>query len=203
MKAWFFLMFSPFFLPVLLFAQQNQQDKPQYLFDGRMKISGFGAPIIEFSSVNGELSVSSGGGGAVLLNNKFFIGGYGMGLANDARYTADGSNLRTNLNFGHGGFWFGGLHRPHKLIHLGISAKMGWGSITLREPGMFFPPNLASDNVFVATPQIEAEVNIAKWFKINVGGGYRLVSGLSGDILQPSQLNSGVLTVGFLFGWFD
>lgn len=62
-----------------------QDDKPtQYLFgNGKTTVNGFGAPIVQFWSKGGDFAVSSGGGGAVLINQTFFIGGYGMGMATE------------------------------------------------------------------------------------------------------------------------
>jgi hypothetical protein len=37
--------------------------RPEYLLNGTVEISAFGGPIVEFSSLNGELAVSNGGGG--------------------------------------------------------------------------------------------------------------------------------------------
>ena len=57
---------------VAAFAQNDKKDETETLFGkGNLRISGFGAPIVEFSNVNGQFSVSNGGGGAALFNQVF------------------------------------------------------------------------------------------------------------------------------------
>ncbi|MCB0587968.1 MAG: hypothetical protein KDD06_21935, partial [Phaeodactylibacter sp.] len=48
------------------------------LFDDFTSFGAFGGPIVEISSINGEVGADVGGGGALVLDD-FFIGGYGMG----------------------------------------------------------------------------------------------------------------------------
>lgn len=208
------------------------QEEPEFrtLFDhlGPLKISGFGAPIIEFSSVQDEFAVFNGGGGAVLIN-QFFFGGYGMGLStNHYREISvyqestgsfyDYSNER--INFGHGGFWFGGMFQPSNAIHLAASTKLGWGGISLYEQNQNWELRRFEiiDNVFVVQPQIEAEMNITRWFKLNIGVGYRLVTGIDKTYkvydntytylgekpyFGKSDFNGFSGTVSFLFGGFN
>jgi len=210
--------------------QLSGQDM-QYLFqkkDGKLKVSGFGAPIVEFSSVMDNFAVCVGGGGAVIFNQSFYIGGYGEGLSTDHRVTLERYSpaLQENeifyncrVNFGHGGFWLGYIHQSFKAIHFGASAKLGWGEVSLYQSNTYdyYDQYFAGDNCFVFIPQAEAEINLAKWFKINVGVGYRLVSGLNRSYLylpdgasdpiekqyyDSKDFNSFTGTVSFLFGWF-
>jgi len=183
-----------------LFTQAQNDGGIQYLLSGDVKVSGFGGPIVEFSSIQGELAVSNGGGGAVLLNNRFFAGGYGLGVSNRIQTDAD----ETRLRFGHGGLWIGYIHQPQELIHFGGSVKLGWGNVELRRSSSSFLSNrlLADDNVLVLNPQGEVEVNITKWFKVNGAVGYRLVTGLNDEDISNSDVSSVNFSLGFLFGWF-
>jgi hypothetical protein len=173
----------------LVFSGQLISQEFKTIFDTQkpVRISGFGGPIVEFSGVDGSFATSVGGGGAMILNN-FFIGGYGMGLA-----TAHYKNIATfdpynsiftdysnqPINFGHGGFWIGGNIKPTEAIHLAFSAKIGWGSIGYMDEmnNYHYYKESIIDNVFVFTPQAEVEFNMARWFKVNLGVGYRMVAG--------------------------
>ncbi|MEA3480150.1 MAG: hypothetical protein U9R60_18345 [Bacteroidota bacterium] len=210
--------------------QLSGQDM-QYLFqknDGKLKVSGFGGIPVEFSSVMNNFAVSVGGGGAVIFNQAFYIGGYGMGLSTDHRMTLErySTTLEENIsynnrrvNFGHGGFWIGYLHQSYKTIHFNVSAKLGWGEVSLFETTTYrgYDEHFAGDNCFVFIPQIEAELNLLKWFKINFGLGYRIVSGLNRTYLylpegaidpiekqyyDNKDFNSVTGTVTLVFGWF-
>jgi hypothetical protein len=74
-----------------------------------------------------------------------------------------------------------------------------------------------NDNVFVFTPQAEVEFNMARWFKVNLGIGYRLVTGTSltydayttdlqyigkEKYFNNNEFSSFVGTVSLLFGGF-
>jgi hypothetical protein len=203
-----------------------QEEKPtHYIFgnNGKLSINGFGAPIVEFSSKGGNLAVFTGGGGAVLINQTFFMGAYGMGLA--TQHDVDGLKIKQSNGeivnypqmrtvFGHGGFWLGYIHHRKEALHWGVSTKIGWGSIGLVDADFDEESHtkVGLDQVFVLTPQLEMEMNIARWFKLNIGAGYRFVSGIdktytnsAGDVVsyyKSSDYNSPQLTVSFLFGGF-
>lgn len=211
-------------------ASAQEEREFRTLFDqlGPIKVSGFGAPILEFSAVQNEFAVFNGGGGAVLIN-QFFIGGYGMGLSTNhyrkinvyQETTGNYYNYSDDrINFGHGGFWLGGIFHPADAIHLAASTKLGWGGISLYEQNQSWELRRYEiiDNVFVIQPQVEMEMNITRWFKLNVGVGYRLVSGI--DKTYPvydnnfvrigeepyfgkSDFNGFSGTVSFLFGGFN
>lgn len=180
------------FLFAFLMAFTVAAQDTEYLLDGRISVSAFGGPIVEFSGMNDDVSISSGGGGALLLNKRFFIGGYGLKTRND-------SNLRDgNFSLNHGGFWIGGIANPHKMLHFGATAKLGWGTAKGASVGL-----INSDNIFVVSPEVIAEFNITRWCKINTGVGYRLVTGFGQDSgLQSKDFSTPTFTLNFLFGWF-
>jgi hypothetical protein len=219
------LVACSFLAATSLFAQEKQNSEPQFLLSktGSLSFSGFGAPIVEFSSVDGELGVSTGGGGAVLINQTFFVGGYGMGLATDMPqydlYIKDeNSGLVSKYNdrrpmLGHGGFWLGYINNSKNIFHWSVSSKIGWGAVSMIDKEYRDMDNeLGWDGVFVLTPQAEFEINMLKWFKINLGLGYRYVAGVNHTYVDQNGLektffdknafNSPVGSVTLLFGNF-
>lgn len=193
-----------------IFAQENEV-QTEYLFDSKIfkSISGFGGPMVQFSKVNKEFAVCNGGGGAVLFNQTFFFGGYGMGLSTSHKYDISDSSIfkrrdKDELVFGHGGFWLGYINNHHKIIHWGASAKIGWGAISLYDPDFQIDDetNQAIDIINVITPMIECELNVTRWFKINAGLGYRLVNGIDTKYYKSSEFNSPVANLSLLFGNF-
>jgi hypothetical protein len=222
----FFIAFLA--IQVSTFGQEEQTFRTIFDNNETLRISGFGGPIIEFSSVVNEFAVSSGGGGGVIINN-FFIGGYGIGLSSnhfkDISYVHPTSSSglpfiysNERINFGHGGFWLGGSLKPNEAIHLAYSTKLGWGSINMiEEDNSKYLLYHFTDNVFVIQPQIEAEMNITRWFKVNFGLGYRFVTGIDEKVLdvgspggmaqwkqffKTKDFNSLTGTVSLLFGGF-
>ena len=117
----------------LAFAQNSgEASKQQTLWGSFNSISGFGGFALEFGSIGNNAATFTGGGGALLLNKKVFIGGYGMGLSNNPTVTDSQSNQTYRINFGHGGFWAGGIIGSDKLVHLVFSGKFVSPKISLK-----------------------------------------------------------------------
>lgn len=224
-----------YLLTIIFFAATsiiNAQDdnEPRYLIGsktGKVYVSGFGQYTIGFSELYGDLAVYNGGGGAVLLNQAFYFGGYGTGLSTSHRRDIDMmidgeeesfEDLRTR--FGHGGFLLGYIHKSYKPIHFGVSTKLGWGELSLTEDynyDYYYDDNysyysIVNDHVFVIQPQLEVELNMLKWFKINASAGYQIVTGIdqtymnnSGESTQyfeSKDFNKPVFNLSFVFGGF-
>jgi len=178
----FCLVFSCYFC-----AQAQKDDTPynkrpnktETLFNKAKVIGGFAGPIFEYSELGGDLEVTTGGGGGLIVNN-FFLGGYGMRAIN-GNYFENEELERIRMK--HGGFWLGYALKPHKLLHLFTSAKIGFGDIEIdMENGSGF-----NDAIFVATPEIGLELNIFRFFKIAFTGGYRIVDGYDRPFEDFSQ----------------
>jgi hypothetical protein len=173
------------------------QNEPKTLVgDGEGWISGFGGPFIEFSEIGNELSIGSGGGGAVLFSNMLYVGGYGVGYVRNSQNL---NNQSVKIEMSHGGLWLGYIHRPENLIHGAFSTKFGWGETTVMDE---FNVRLSGSDIFVIQPQLEVEMNLTLWFKINAGLGYRWTSGLDDPLLTDSDINGVNGTLTFIFGWF-
>ena len=194
------LLLSP-----LLHAQTKARDEdPKVLFGGeKIDISGFGSIVVEFGAIGGSAAIVNGGAGAALFNRSLFLGGYGLSLSNSIQNTNVQTGISREVDFAHGGLYAGYVFFPHKLVHFGISSKLGWGVLQLTPENTFLPgASPVSDNLLVFTPQLEAEVNLSYWFKVNAGLGYRAVSGVDNSFYSQKDLSSPSLTMSFLFGWF-
>jgi hypothetical protein len=212
------ITFLLFFFSIGLHAQEKDPAEFRYLFNKRdIQFSGFGGVLTQFGTAEGALGVFPGGGGALLINQQFFFGGYGLGLANASLHRdveVNGVRYdRLRTNFGHGGFWLGYIHQAENLLHFGLSSRIGWGELSLYDDRFDYYQYdyLARDIVFVFSPQIEAELNLTRWFKINAGIGYQWVSGIrpqhftdSGiPIFEKNDFCTPQTTISLLFGGFS
>lgn len=229
MKTTKFFYLIAVFLMGTLFVNAQDDNEPRYLIgsnDGKVHVSGFGAYTIGFSELYGDLAVYNGGGGAVLLNQAFYFGAYGTGLSTS--HIADEITIKTGdqldtfddlrTRFGHGGFWLGYIHQSNKPVHFGISTKLGWGAVSLTEDYSYnYDDNynyysIVSDNVFVVNPQLEVELNMLRWFKINASAGYQFVTGIDQSYINAdgnktqyfgkNDFNKPVFNLTFAFGGF-
>jgi hypothetical protein len=194
----YFLLLSLTLITTVALAQRNTQT---LLGDGVEFTSGFGGFMMQFPTIDGRLTAMTGGGGAAIINNTFYFGGYGLGLAEEVRVENEG--VTYNLNFDHGGFFLGYIFNPEGMVHLGISSKFGWGGIYLNETiftgGSFYQVN---DRVFIINPVADVELNITNWFKFNVGAGYQLTNGVDNVVYNKTDFNGLTINASFLFGWF-
>lgn len=206
----------------IIFAQSSEKEdeEPQYLFSNKdLHFSGFGGPTVGFTSINNQFATMNGGGGALLINQKFYFGGFGNNLSsNISRAFLQQSSSDTisyydnkKLSFEYGGLWFGYIYDYKKVVHFGGSLKVGWGEVSYYDPYFDIDDadHIYKDNIFVFAPQAEVEVNLTHWFKINLGVGYRYVTGVDKIydiedklIYQDSDFSSPFAQLTFAFGRF-
>lgn len=81
------------------------------------------------------------------------------------------------------GFILGIAPRSHRALHPRITILTGQGRVWLEDDDR--------DRVFVLQPSAGLEVNVFKWFRVGLEGGYRLVAGndlpgvADGDLSAP------------------
>jgi hypothetical protein len=147
-----------------------------------------------FSSIDNEFALFVGGGGGLIINN-FFVGGYGEGISNPSRQNnREGMH---DIEFDHGGFWFGYEFMPEKMIHPVLHLRTGWGKISGTQNRVIY-----SDNIFVLKPTLAAEVNFTRFMKINAGVDYRHVFNAELGNLNSKSFSGFGVYVSFIFGWF-
>ena len=185
--------------------RRSSPTQSEYLIGSNLKVGGFGGPFVEIGSMANKFSVLTGGGGAVLFNRAFFIGGFGQGLSNDIFYDVpiEGRSERMKLDVGMGGIWAGYSVPATKVVHLIGQAKLGFGSAQLSPDDWRRNDNQTyADESFVALcPQAGMEVNFAPWFRLSIEGGYRYFSG--GDLPFVDNLSGAYGALTLRFGWFE
>ncbi|MCF8372648.1 MAG: hypothetical protein K9H64_13545 [Bacteroidales bacterium] len=199
-------------LLILTLPSQGQVGKYLDLLTYKgVELSVFGGPSVEISAVNAEPAFANGGGGALLIDQKYFIGGYGTGMDNRLNSWDNKLNNDVDMHFGHGGLWLGYINKHQDMVHFDGSVKMGMGNISIFQSKHH--DDKSNDLVLVLTPQAECEINVTTWFKMNLSLGYRLVSGVNDNsYIYPdidnfsgfagNDFNSPVVGMSFLFGFF-
>lgn len=184
----------------IAFQSMGQNNRPKTLIGNDPEdISGFGGVIFSFMPIDGKLSTLTGGGGAVLFDNTFFIGGYGLGLAGNHDIEVQGEAFTSS--FGHGGFWLGYNIKPDDLLHMGLETKLGWGSISTKS--ISTNETVTEDDVFIFNPQVFGEANIAYWFKVNASIGYHKTIGVDDGFYDTTDFDGPTFGISLLFGWFN
>lgn len=190
-----------------LFAQEQDfnRRRSEYVFGDNTQFGGFGGPFVEFGATANEFSVMTGGGGGVLFNRSFFIGGFGQGLSNDLSYSIpyEGRRERMKLDLGMGGVWLGYSYPAHKAVHLIAQGKVGFGTASLvpENPNLISRDAYVDDSFICFSPSAGMEVNFAPWFRMSFEGGYRYFSG--GQLPFVDNLGGAYGSATLRFGWFE
>lgn len=191
-------------LAALTVVPLSAQAQDEYLLSsGPREIGGFGGPIYRVTQVSGETMVLAGGGGAMLINRRFAIGGMGVGGTSAVDAILGGVPTRGEMDFGYGGLTLEVITRPSKLVHATYGVLLGGGGISVwpddRRPRSTFDE---TESFGLAEPQLSAEVNIVRWMRIGVSGGYRFVFGSEETRLANTNLSGASGSVVFRFGKF-
>ncbi|HEX2926101.1 MAG TPA: hypothetical protein VHP38_07580 [Ruminiclostridium sp.] len=192
-----------FLLNVCSYAQRET------VFEGDIENGGFGGPVVKFTQIKGNFGVLVGGYGGWLINHQFLIGGGGFGLTNDilANENVEGALgfiNRPKLDFGYGGLIMEYYQNPMKLFHWSVSLLIGGGGISYRE-GDFMEHSwrdIKPDAFFVLEPAVSGELNVAKYFKIGLGAGYRFISGVNMYGIGNTDLGNFSINLALKFGKF-
>lgn len=167
--------------------------------------TGFGGPWIQLGFINGNAVPFFGGGGAGYFNNRFYFGGFGMGLMNAA--TVDNQYIKPNtlpasgdLELGMGGMILGYTPWAEKLAHPIFGLDFAWGGYTITDQvtGIMFDEGGFAN----ITPRAGIEINATPWLKVHAAGGYRWFTGIQSPFMDNSALNSGLVELRLHFGWF-
>ena len=189
---------SPILLTLsLLVSSISLTGQDETLLSRGTSIGGFLGIITEVGSINGDVTPSMGAGVGLVVDN-LFLGAYGQGSANYEGWL-EGDDAYVDL--AHGGLWIGYNYKTYKLLHLYSSAKVGWGAVDI-DPDIDFDRRGRLDAVFVVTPEVGVELNVARWFRIAATLNYRVVSGVDTQGFDNNDfggLNAGIT---MRFGWF-
>jgi hypothetical protein len=174
----------------------NKEPQTQYIFGGHdSKITGFGGFSSQFGMARGKYAQYSGGGGAVLIDYKFFVGGFGSGLSGELKFddiytennTIKYDQLRASM--GIGGLWMGYSFNHQKPIHFAASVKVGPGAITVY-PKKFNHDEMTAvytDIIAMVEPELMVEFNLFRWWRMQVGASYRYVFNIDSDTYRNAQ----------------
>ncbi|MFC1561196.1 hypothetical protein ACFL4V_01830 [Candidatus Latescibacterota bacterium] len=181
---------------VLVFSSSLVMAQEKTLISGEIEHGGFGGPRYKLTQINGETVYISGGRGGWIINHMFVIGGGGYSLQSDIDVTlgtlSGGVKTEQKLDFNYSGFEFEYIGKSDNTIHYTIYTLLGGGNVSCGE----------TDRVFVFEPAVNGELNVIKWFRINVGISYRLVTGLDISGLDESDLSGIGASITLKFGIF-
>jgi len=193
---------------ILAVTTMMAQEKTMFGSSPDISHGGFGAPVVKFTSINGEFGVLAGGRGGWLINHQISLGIAGYGLATNTQLDGFADGKVRYLDFGYGGFELEYIMANNEVIHLTVSGLIGAGGTNYRFSNDYYDGydwdenEVNSDAFFVGEPTVNAELNVTTFFRINVGIGYRFVSGSNNNYITDSELSGVSGQIQLKFGSF-
>lgn len=165
-----FLIIFLFYFNFSLLAQQNDN-------------SAFGAPVIKFTSLDGQSAVLLGGRFGWVINKSIVLGGGIYGLVNsiNTNVTDPISGQNVILGFNCGGLEFEYIFFSSAPFHGSIDMFFAGGGVTYSVENKNIPhTSYFSQNLLVWEPQINIEFKIVDWFHLAAGVSYRMITSYNG-----------------------
>lgn len=187
---------------ISLFGEYEEET----LFQGEIVHGGFGGPVVKFTQVKDEFGVLVGGRGGWIINHTLSLGGGGYGLANQIAGPEGLPYVEPILSLGYGGFEMEYICRSGRLLHSTVSLLIGAGGVGYVEgdKGCCLDredkENL--DSFFIVEPSFQVELNVSSFLRMDLGIGYRFVSGVETEDLSNSDIGGPSLNLIFKFGRF-
>ncbi len=176
-------------LYILIFAtifgtQIHAQEET--IFNSGIRLTGvFGGSFNSIADFQDDFNISSGGFFTFEINNDFLIGwqGYRTGIDENGRdVDINGNDLLLGYTI-----------NSDRVIHPIVYVQFGSSDLEVEGVG--------SDNVFVVQPSIGAELNVTRWFRIGIDGGYRFFNNSDISGFTDQDFSSPVLGLRLKFGW--
>lgn len=183
---------------------QDDSDEMKTIFSRKSEIRGFGSFDLKLTDFNEDKALFIGGHGGVILNKKFIFGGGGYGLSTSNTFELGDGTEKLELFGGYGGIMLGYIIAPSEIIHISFPVLLGAGGVEVAPIINGERSILERSAFFVVEPNVEIEINMTRFMRLAVGGGYRLVQGSDLDIgnISDDDLSSWTAGVSFKFGKF-
>jgi hypothetical protein len=175
---------------------------PETLFGGDQEVvlGGFGGLNVRYTRVLGADSVWVGGEGALLLNHALSVGAGGGGIANEINPTG-----KTRLDFGYGGLIVRYHFFSSEVVNFAVGGLVGAGGIAVHDRNDN-PDDIdwekIGESVFVFEPELGLYLNMTRWMRVGITGGYRFVSGVDKNDLSETDVRGAAGGGSVQFGWF-
>lgn len=187
-----------------------KDNPPETLFGGKdISITGYGAPLYRFSRAGEAWGSFAGGRGGFIINDQLVIGVQGVGLVYpQKRDDVSGDpygGIRPYVGMGYGGGLIEYYLSPKKLFHVSLGAMIGGGNISFHERmnnDNDRNVSMRRDGFFIAEPEVNLFVNVARFCRIGIGVSYRYVRGIGSYELSDRDFRGPAGSVILAFGWF-
>ena len=204
MKKYITFLFIIFILPPA-FGQVDSSEFKTLFGDRQISHGGYGAVTVNYSHIDGKDAILLGGRGAWIIGHSFALGFSATGFMNDYHYN-NLLNRNVNLAGGYGGLLLEPILLPRFPVHISLPIVAGVGGVAYTtsdnpydwEDAHYFVEEATS--FLVLEPGVELEFNVVRFFRLSIGGYYRITTDIRlNDDTPLNVLNgfSGGITLKF------
>lgn len=165
----------------------------ELLWDGDVRIGGFGGPALKVANIKGGSHLLLGGQGSLLINQHLYLGGGGYGTINE-------------IGDGYGSYSYGGVHlgtffNQHKAVHYYI--EMGIYSGNISPTGTDINTIIAESEQFTLyETSFGLALNLMEYSKMTIGLSHRSAQGVDTPELSADELGGASFSLAMQFGVF-
>lgn len=181
------LLFSIIFFGNVAFisAQEDNFTEP----DTSSAYSGFASVFVIPTAISSDYIAYMGGIGAVLINDRIIIGGYGM-RKTGMLYADKGLFSGKMMSYGGAGLVSGYTFKASERIKPVIQCFVGWGGLTFSSADAEgYAITERFNRLGVLVPTISVDFNLAWYLWVSVGAEYMLVNGVNADSYSNSDFS--------------
>jgi hypothetical protein len=179
----------------------GNDDELQVLFGGLQHSGGYGGPVIRYSRMGRSETAFIGGRGGWIANRRLIIGGAGFGASTEV-VSPDGLPRRASM--GYGGLLLEYIFAPASVLHAKAGVLLGSGGISISDQAS--PREMHGNtnrSINVIEPELHAEVNVTRFFRVAAGATWRVVGGVGNAAgFTDADFSGPAASLMFQFGRF-
>lgn len=164
---------------------KNDNAQIKTLFNADKSVGGYGGIVARYSDIGTNPGMVFGARGCFIAGHYLAIGLAVNGLFGDKTYN-DRLQMDGSFSGGYGGLLIEPILMPKFPVHVSIPIVMGAGGISYSTKSndnfvLFGSGNntVDSKSFFILEPGIELEINVLKFFRLAIGGYYRLTNNIN------------------------
>jgi hypothetical protein len=202
------LLFVLAIFSIYSFGQETEgQQSPEIktLFKSEKGAGGYGGITARYTEIDKNTGIVLGARGCFVAGHSLAVGLAGNALIGEKVFN-ERLNQDCYYSGGYGGLLIEPIILPKYPIHISVPIVMGMGEIGYKAKntdddwGIFDEKWNGEDSksFFIVEPGIELEINVLKFFRIAMGGYYRITNDIN---LKYDGGNDPIAKPGFLRGW--
>jgi len=203
---------SPTALPPVP-APPDDYNGPPLLVSGKgkkkLQIGSYGGVTVAYTHMLHRDGVLVGGEGAVLLEHRLSIGGAGYGFARSPEGPPAADGTARDYFTGYGGVVIRYAVYSDIPLYASLGVLIGGGGISLaphhdghHDYDHGDHPDAKGRGYFVAQPDLSAHVNVTRWLRLSLTGGYRIATAVEGFGYAAQDVSGGFFGGNIQAGWF-